>query len=230
VAKVEREIVRALPKGTVYAFHVTSVVSDQVERASKPEALALGVFGLIASLAALLIGGLSITRRLWSESNDLDVLRALGASSPSVTVVATLGLLGSLFLGSIVAGGVAALLSPLTLIGPVRQIEPSPGFNLDWTVLGIGFAVLVLGLGCNDIDSRLSPRTTETIEWTGSTRKSVRSLVNAATRIGLSIPALVGLRFALQTRPRPNRGAGTFRPCRIRIGGVGGDGHPHLWQ
>jgi hypothetical protein len=197
VAKVEREIVRALPKGTVYAFHVTSVVSGQVERASKPEALALGVFGLIASLAALLIGGLSITRRLWSESNDLDVLRALGASSSSVTVVATLGLLGSLFLGSIVAGGVAALLSPLTLIGPVRQIEPSPGFNLDWTVLGIGFAVLVLGLGAMTLTlayrrARRRPLSGQEALERGS------ALVNAAARIGLSIPALVGLRFALQ--------------------------------
>ena len=50
-------------------------------------------------------------------------------------------------LGSVVATGLAVLLSPLTPIGPVRQVDPSPGFAFDGTVLGIGFAVLVIGLG-----------------------------------------------------------------------------------
>jgi hypothetical protein len=215
VGMVEREIVHALPKGTVYAFHVTSIVSGQVERASKPEALALGVFGLIASLAALLIGGLTIARRLWSDGGDLDVLRALGASSYTVTIVATLGLLGSLFLGSIVAGGVAILLSPVTLVGPVRQIEPSPGFNLDWTVLGVGVAVLVLGLSAMALvvafrRARRRASTGQEALERGS------ALVNAAAGVGLWIPALVGLRFALQ------RGRGrTAVPVRsVLVGSV----------
>jgi hypothetical protein len=197
VSKVEREIVHVLPKGTAYAFHVTSVVSGQVERASKPEAVALGVFGLIASLAALLIGGLTIARRLWSDSGDLDVLRALGASSVTVTIVATLGLLGSLLLGSIVAGALAILLSPLTLVGPIRQIEPSPGFSLDWTVLGVGFTVLVLGLGV--LTLAVAYRRARRRPSIG--REALQSdsvLVTTAARVGLSIPALVGLRFALQ--------------------------------
>ena len=44
VAMVEREIIQLLPRGSVYTFHVTSVTEGQVERASKPEAIALGVF------------------------------------------------------------------------------------------------------------------------------------------------------------------------------------------
>ena len=79
VAAVEREIIQLLPRGSVYTFHVTSVTEGQVERASKPEAIALGVFGAIAALVALLIGGLAISRGLWEDGEDLEVLRALGA-------------------------------------------------------------------------------------------------------------------------------------------------------
>jgi hypothetical protein len=55
VNAVEGEIIRDLSKGTTYSFHVTSVVSGQVDRSVRPEAIALGVFGGIALLAALLI-------------------------------------------------------------------------------------------------------------------------------------------------------------------------------
>ena len=85
VATVEREIIKLLPRGSVYTFHVTSVTAGQVERASKPEAIALGVFGAIAALVALLIGGLALSRGMWADSEDLDVLRALGAEPLSLS-------------------------------------------------------------------------------------------------------------------------------------------------
>jgi hypothetical protein len=62
VATVEREIIHLLPPGHPYVFHVTSVVQGQVERSTKPEAIALGVFGVLAALAALLIAGQAISR------------------------------------------------------------------------------------------------------------------------------------------------------------------------
>ena len=146
VPAVERKIIHFLPRGTTYAFHVTSVVTGQVERASKPEAIALGVFGAIAGAATLLIAGLAISRGLWANDEDLGVLRALGADAVTMTVDAGLGLLGAVVLGSVAAVAVAVALSPLTPIGSVRQVDPSPGFAVDWTVLGAGFAVLVAGL------------------------------------------------------------------------------------
>lgn len=68
VAQVEKEIIQLLPKGTVYTFKVTAVTEGQVERASKPEAIALGVFGAIAGLVTLLIAGLAISRGLWAPA------------------------------------------------------------------------------------------------------------------------------------------------------------------
>ena len=197
VAAVEREIIHILPRSTVNAFHLTSIVTGQVQRASKPESFALGVFGAIAAMAALLIAGLTLARRLSADATDQSVLRAMGASSFTAALDASLGLLAAVLLGSLLALVVAVLLSPLTLIGPIRQVERSPGFAFDWTVLGIGVAVLVVGLGvftcalAYRMATRRFGERHEPIEHRSS-------IVDAASRAGLSVAALVGLRFTLQ--------------------------------
>jgi hypothetical protein len=195
---VEKEIIGLLPPGTTYTFHVTSVAEGQVERSSKPEAIALGVFGAIAALAALLIAGLALSRAVGTQGEDLDALRALGADPVTLTWDAMFGLLGAILLGALLAVGVALALSPLAPIGPASQVDPSPGIAFDWTVLGPGIVVLILGLGALTVAlayrtvarRRLSQRS-EAIER-GS------SVVNAAARAGLPASAIAGLRFALE--------------------------------
>ncbi len=71
VAAVEREIIASLPAGSFYQFHETSVAEGQAERAIKPESIALGVFGAIALLAALLIAGQAISRATRRNAQDL---------------------------------------------------------------------------------------------------------------------------------------------------------------
>jgi hypothetical protein len=75
VSTVESEIVAALPAGTTYEFHVTSIVEGQVDRTVRPEAIALGVFGSIATLAALLIALQIISRQLRVREEEYRVLR-----------------------------------------------------------------------------------------------------------------------------------------------------------
>ena len=53
---VEQEFIRTLPPGAAYEIHATSVVAAQVELAVKPESVALGAFGVIAGLVALVLG------------------------------------------------------------------------------------------------------------------------------------------------------------------------------
>ena len=100
---------------------MTSVTEGRVERSSKPEAIALGVFGAIAALAALLIAGQAISRALWAEGEDLDVLRALGADSLTVTWDAIFGLLGAVVLGATLA--VVLAVAPLA-VGAARSGAP----------------------------------------------------------------------------------------------------------
>ena len=88
-------------KATPYAFHVTSVTEGQVERSSKPEAIALGVFGAIAALVALLIGGQAISRALWASVKTSTSCARSGPTRLTVTWDAILGLLGAVVLGAL---------------------------------------------------------------------------------------------------------------------------------
>ncbi|HVA02479.1 MAG TPA: FtsX-like permease family protein [Acidimicrobiales bacterium] len=197
VAAVERDVIGILPPGSPYTFHVTSVVEGQVERASKPEAIALGVFGAIAALAALLIAGLAISRALWENGEDLDVLRAIGADTVTTTTDALFGLVGAVVIGGLVAVGVAVGLSPLAPIGPTRQVDRAPGINFDWTVLAIGLAVLTLGLSALTVVLAYRRATRPFGERAEPVERRSR-LVNAAARMGLPPSAIAGLRFSLE--------------------------------
>src|ERR1019366_5637947 len=103
VSAVQREIIAALPRGTAYNFHVTSSVTGQVNRSIEPEAIALGVFGLIAALAAVIIAAGLIARALQSDNNDIEILRALGVDRSMTASARLLGLLGAIIGGGALA-------------------------------------------------------------------------------------------------------------------------------
>jgi hypothetical protein len=104
-AAVEAEI-KTLPKTAV--IHITAVEEATAERAIEPQSIALGVFGAIAALAALLIAGQAIGRQLRVNADELDTLRALGAN-PAMTLAD--GLIG--VIGAIVAGALSIVLAYL---------------------------------------------------------------------------------------------------------------------
>ena len=54
------------------------MVEAQAERAIEPESIALGVFGGIAALAALLIAGQMIGRQVRLGADELSVLASAG--------------------------------------------------------------------------------------------------------------------------------------------------------
>ncbi len=127
--------------------YITSAIEAQAQRAIRPEAIALGVFGLIAGLATLIIGTQSISRQLRAAADDTGVLRALGAGPAALMADGLLGMLAAVAAGSLLAAAVAVGLSPFSLFGPVREVDPGPGIYLDATVLSVGVAGLVLVLG-----------------------------------------------------------------------------------
>jgi hypothetical protein len=195
VGAVEQEIIHLLPSGDSYNFHVTSVVEGQVERSTKPESIALAVFGAIAGLATLLIAGQAIGRRLGAEAEDLGVLRALGASPAMTMADGLLGIRGAVVLGSVVALLVAVALSPLAPIGPARTLDPTPGLAFDRTVLGTGLLVLVLGLGALAVALayRVAPQRADRRRKLPTSPVSL--LAGAAAACGLPSPAVTGIRF-----------------------------------
>ena len=115
-------------------------------RAIRPVAIALGVFGLIAALATLVISAQVISRLIRRNAPEAAIVRALGAGPATVMADRVLGVLGAIGAGSVLAVGVAVALSPLAPIGPVRPVYPDIDVSFDWTVLGFGFLSFVVAL------------------------------------------------------------------------------------
>jgi hypothetical protein len=175
----------------------TAAIEAEAQQAIRPEAIALAVFGVIALVAALVIGTQSISRQLYSGAGQAEVLRALGAAPAATMADGLLGVVGAAVAGSLLAAAVAVGLSPLSLFGPVRQVVQAPGIDVDWTVLGPGMLVLalVLGLVAAAVAYRLAPhRAARRVRAAG--RGS--GVVAAALAAGLPASGEAGLRFALE--------------------------------
>jgi hypothetical protein len=215
VAALESDLAKVVPRGYTYEFHVTSRVTSETELAIKPEAIALGAFGLIAALACLVLASQAIARLLRSSEDDRRILRSLGARPLDTVGEGLIGVTLAVLLGSLLALVVAVGLSPLAPLGPVRPVYPDPGVAFDWMVLGLGLAILVLGLGAVafTLSLRGAPhRATRSYHLV--TRRS--SVVRSAQRSGLPVAGVVGVHFALES----GRGRTTTPVRSVLVGTV----------
>ncbi len=214
VSRVEQELVGVVPRGFTYEFHVTSRVVAEVELAVKPASVALGAFGAIAALVILVLGIQAISRQLRFGDEDRQVLRALGAGPATAAGEGLIGVLAAVLLGSLFAVAVAVGLSPLAPLGPVRAVYPDRGTAFDGTVLGVGLAVLVVGLGAAAValSYRGAPHRMTRIGQAETRRSSV---TRSAEATGMSVAGVMGARFALE----PGRGR-TAVPVRSALVGT----------
>jgi hypothetical protein len=198
VSTGETEVDRALPTGSGFYFVDPSVIETEAQRAIKPEAIALGVFGGISGLAVLLIVSQIIGRQRRFLAGDLGTLRALGASPSALIADGLIGVVGAVVVGSLLAGVVAIALSPLGPLGPVRPVDPSSGVGFDWTVLSLGMVVLVVTLSGFALISayRTACHLSDPIRQRSHERPS--GVAAAAATAGLPESAVMGVRFALE--------------------------------
>lgn len=194
IASIEQRLVDTVPRGNTYEFHVTSTVTAEVELAIKPESIALGAFGMIAGLVCLALAAQTIARRLRSNNADRDILRAIGASPTETAADGLPGVFVAIALGTLVAVGVAVALSPLGPIGPVRPVYPNEGPALDWVVLGIGIALLVVLLSSVAVAVAVSSAPGH--RRATKVRRSI--LTHAAAAAGVPVTGVVGVHFALE--------------------------------
>jgi hypothetical protein len=215
VAAVEAEITQAVPPGVQLSDTISSIGVAKTERAIKPESIALGVFGLIAMLATLLIAAQFIGRQLRLGDDDIDALRALGASSAMTATDGLIGVVGSVMVGALLGLGVAAGLSPLAPIGPVRPFYPTRGIVFDWTVLAFGALVLIVvpSMAAVALATMGARRRTPLRSRFATPRHS--RVARLAAGAGPSAPTVVGIGFALE----PGRGRNTV-PVRSAILGA----------
>jgi predicted lysophospholipase L1 biosynthesis ABC-type transport system permease subunit len=193
-SSVEAELRGVLPKGVPFTYVEVRQVEARAERTLKPESIALGVFGGIAALAALLICGQVIGRRIRLGAGELEVLRALGAGPAMTLADGLIGTLVAVVVGSLLGGVVAVALSPVGPLGPIGPILPF-AFRVDWTVVGAGVAVLLVGLGTLTVV--LAYRGAPHRVAARLQREGGSGVTRAAAATGLPPAAVAGIRFAL---------------------------------
>jgi len=199
-AAVESAIDKVIPNlGPAGGSSTWAPYVAKAERAIRPEAIALGVFGLIAALAALVINGQVISRLVRRNAEEGAVVRALGAGPAMAMADGLLGVVGAILAGSLLAVAVAVALSPLAPIGPVRPVYPDIGVAFDWTVLGLGLLVFVVLLTAAALVTayRVAPHRLAQ-RAASPDREAVWS--RAAASAGLSPSAVLGIRSALGGR------------------------------
>ena len=198
IPRVESEISRILPPHFPRLFTETASRSTATaQRVIGPDALALGIFGFIVALVALLIAGQLISRQLRLGSEERHVLRALGARPSGTTIDGLVGIILAIVAGSLLAGVVAYALSPLMPIGPVQPVYPTPGLAFDPFVIGLGVLALVVILVAIAwaIAVRQAPHRMARRSARGTEHPS--SVVRLATKFALPVAAVCGIRFAL---------------------------------
>ena len=216
IPSVEKALIRLLPSGSDANFTVTSLTETKVERAVKPESIALGVFGAIAALTTLVVAALAISRQLHSSDQELQILRALGASPATIVADGLIGILMAILVGSVLAAAIALAISPLSPLGPIRDVYHPPGIAFDWTVLGSGLLVLLGGLSAIAVvlAYRAAPHRLPSQSQIDASRDS--KLVQMATSSGLSPSGVIGLRFALN----PGHGRNAVPARSVVLGAI----------
>src|SRR6185437_1174067 len=115
-----------------------------VQRAIRPEAVALALFALVLAVTALLIVGQAAARLLATSSPDTPALAALGMTRRQLMAAGLIEVGAAAAAGAIMAAGVAVAASPLMPIGAARLAEPDPGVSADAMVLAAGAAAIVV--------------------------------------------------------------------------------------
>lgn len=198
VGRIEQEALKALPPGGLGQFYLTSTVEAKVESALRPESIALGVFGLIAALAALGLCLPILSRLRANTEEDRLVLRALGAPRRILAADFCAGIVTSVLLGTILACVTAAGLGSLAPLGPVRTVYHPGLLTVDWTVTGIGIAVLTGLLGIAAVIMVLGRSGPGRVAERASRTHPASRVAGVAAVAGLPASAVIGTRFALE--------------------------------
>jgi hypothetical protein len=167
------------------------------EAVAEPYSASLFLFGIAATLAALIVVAQALIRIVDLDAADGSLLVALGAARATRATIASGRALIAIAVGAAAAVAGAIALSPLFPLGQARDAEPDPGVHVDALVLGSGFVAIVVVLAVPTLARA----------WRVSRRRTVDDVANAerpvrvAERLaGSGAPASVvtGVRFAFR--------------------------------
>ena len=120
--------------------------AENVNRTLHLAAVVLWMLAALITIATVMIAVQALSRQAFVESVEHPVLRALGMTSRERFAVGLVRTSSIAVVATIVAVAVAVLLSPLWPIGLAGVAEPSPGFEVNVAVVGIGALAVLLGV------------------------------------------------------------------------------------
>lgn len=202
------DLARVTGRSDIDVWNNLATFGDPIRKVTGYEAACLLAFGLAALVAAFFLVGQSVTRYTSSTAADLQVLQAVGMTPRQAAASAVAGpfLAGVAGATAGVAGAIVA--SRWMPIGAASLVEPHPGLDANWLVLGSGWAaagLLVLTGSAAAAAAALA---------SGRQVPQRRSAVVAAVAgAGLPVSVVVGTRFTLE-RGR-GRSAVPVRPALL---------------
>ena len=188
------DLSRVTGRSDIDVWNNAATIGDPIRKVTGYEAACLLAFALAALVAAFFLVGQSVARYTSSTVVDLQVLQAVGLTPRQA--VASAAAAPFLAGGAGATAGVAAAIvaSRWMPIGAASLVEPHPGLDMDWLVLGVGWAaapLLVLAGSAAVAAAALASGRRQVPK-----RRS--AVVAAVTRAGLPVPVVMGARFALE--------------------------------
>jgi hypothetical protein len=211
VPRFKADLARVTGRSDIDVWDIDSYIGGPVRKATGYEAACLLAFALAALLAALFLVGQAVARYAAGGAENLRVLQAVGLTRRQAAVAAALGPGLAAAAGAVTGVAAALVASRWMPIGLATLVEPHPGFDADWLVLGPGAVVAVLLVTAGSAG----------LTWaalTAGPARPRRGSVIAAAAGWLPVAALIGARFALE----PGRGRSSVPVVPALAGAVAG--------
>ncbi len=178
-----------------------------VRRLTGYEAACLLAFAVAALVAAFFLIGQSVARYTSATMADLQVLQAVGLTPRQAVASAAAAPVLAAAAGGTLGVAAAVVASRWMPIGAASFVEPHPGIDVDWLILGPGWVMAPLLVAAG------SAATAAMALSAGRRRAAPRrsAVVAAAAGAGLPVSVVVGTRFALE--PGRGRSAVPVRPA-----------------
>jgi hypothetical protein len=184
-------------------------IGDPIRRVTGYEAACLLAFALAALVAAFFLVGQAVARYTSATVVDLQVLQAVGMTQRQAVASASAGPFLAAVAGATVGVAGAIVASRWMPIGVASIVEPHPGVDVDWLVLGAGWAIAPLLVLAGSAAAAATALTAGRRH--GAQRRSTVAV--AAARAGFPVPVVIGARFALE--PGRGRSAVPVRPALV---------------
>jgi hypothetical protein len=178
------------------------------------ESACLLAFAIAALVAAFFLIGQSIARYTSATAADLQVLQAVGMTTRQAVASASAAPFLAAAAGTSLGVAAAIVASRWMPIGAASIVEPSPGIDVDWLILGPGLVIAPLTVLAG------SAATAAMALNVGRRQAAPRrsGVAAAAAGAGLPVSVVVGTRFALE----PGRGRTSVPVRPALVGAIAG--------